>query len=87
MNKARSSTREQPSISIWLFVGATFLFVAPELFLPGTDLWVKIAFIVAGFVVVVIGGIQLGREIARGRTGRGDLPPESPDAPDTPQAR
>ena len=41
MDTSRRNT-EPPQIAIWYFVGATFLFVAPTLFFPDADLWVRI---------------------------------------------
>ena len=54
---------DTPQIAIWYFVGATFLFAAPALFFPDADQWVRIALLAAGFLAIVGGGIQLGREI------------------------
>ena len=63
-----------PQISIWYFVGATFIFAAPALFFPDAELWVRIILLAAGCLAIVAGGVQLGREIAHRRTGS-DTPP------------
>ena len=67
---------ERASTSIWYFVGATFLFVAPSLFFPEADPWVPFAFIAAGLLAVTCGGMQLGREIAHRRGQKNSPPPE-----------
>ena len=73
MDTPRGNT-EASQFAIWYFVGATFLFAAPALFFPGADLWIRIVFFAAGFLAIVGGGIQLGREISRSRDARGESP-------------
>ena len=65
-----------PQIAVWYFVGATFIFAAPALFFPGAQPWVRVALFIAGFLVIVAGGIQLGREITQRRNRSGETPPE-----------
>ncbi|MGM7677979.1 hypothetical protein [Microbacterium sp. A94] len=57
------SSRNAPQVAVWYFVAATFLFASTILFFPDADVWVRIATIVVGLLIVVAGGIQLGREI------------------------
>lgn len=65
---------ETPQIAVWYFVGATFIFIAPTMFFQGSaPLPVTTGTLVAGFIVVVLGGVQLGREIRQRR--RDDAPP------------
>lgn len=56
-----------PQYAVWFFIAATFVFALPTLlFSDPLDTWVRIALGIAGFVLVVLGGAQLGREM-RGR--------------------
>jgi hypothetical protein len=83
MNTTRGNT-EPPQIAIWCFVGATFLFVAPTLFFPDADLWVRIVLFAAGFLAIVGGVIQLGREIRKRRDQRDESSrDENPPQPDS----
>ena len=61
MNTSPSGA-QSPQIAVWYFVGATFAFAAPALFFADADLWVRLALFAAGFLAIVGGGIQLGRE-------------------------
>lgn len=63
-------------ISVWFFVGATFAFAAPTIFLGEAELWVRLVFIGVGLVLVVLGGVQFGREITARR--QGGTPPTEP---------
>lgn len=71
-----TSTAPGPSIAVWYFVGATFVFAAPVIFFPEAPWWVRLTSITVGLVVTVLGGIQLGREIRQQRTNR-DAPPDA----------
>ena len=73
MNASLGNT-ETPQIAIWYFVGATFIFAAPTLFFPDADLWVRIVLFAIGFLAIVGGGIQLGREIRQRRERRDESP-------------
>lgn len=73
-----TSNSSQPQIAVWFFVGATFVFAAPLLFFPEAAWWARIVSLGVGFVLVVCGGIQLGREL---RTRRPDLPKDDGDTP------
>lgn len=81
MTSSQAKT-ESPQVAIWYFVGATFIFAAPALLFPDAELWVRIIVFAAGFLAIVAGGVQLGREIAERRTTR-DAPPAT--GSDTPQ--
>lgn len=54
----------QPQIAVWFFVAATFVFASTSLFFPDADAWLRITTLVIGLVLVVRGGVQLGREIS-----------------------
>lgn len=79
MNTDRGDAQPQ-QIAIWYFVGATFLFAAPALFFPDADVWVRIVLFAAGFLVIIVGGVQLGREIRHRRDLR-DEPPRDETPP------
>ena len=78
MTSPRSSS--PPQFAVWYFVGATFVFGAPAAFLPDPAPWVRLVFLVIGFALVVIGGVQLGRELRQHRAARvaPTNPPENP---------
>ena len=53
-----------PQYAVWFFVAATFVFAAPVMFFQGSAaLWVTIVSLVIGMLLVVLGGIHLGREV------------------------
>lgn len=53
-----------PQHAVWFFIGATFVFAAPVILLPGrADPWLTIGCLTAGVVLMVLGGIRLRREI------------------------
>ncbi len=54
-----------PQIAVWYFVGASFVFSSTTLLFPEPDLWLRVATLVVGFLLVVVGGIQLGAELRR----------------------
>lgn len=72
------STQVTPNIAVWYFVGATFIFAAPALFVPEAEIWLRVLLLAAGFVAVIAGGIQLGREIKQRSAGRVVAPSEPP---------
>ena len=63
-----------PQIAVWWFVGATFIFAAPALFSFDAPVWARVVLLVAGFVAVICGGIQLGRELRQRRDSRAEPP-------------
>lgn len=69
-------TTDTPQIAVWYFVAATFIFAAPALFLTDADMWVRIALLAAGFLTIVAGGVQLGRELTQRREKVGEHIPE-----------
>jgi hypothetical protein len=61
-----------PQYAVWFFVAATFACVMPVLFFRGSaGLWVTVVSLAAGMLLMVLGGIQLGREVKAGRSRRG----------------
>lgn len=53
-----------PQYAVWFFVVATFVFATPVIVFQGAaELWVTILSLAGGMLLVVLGGIQLGREI------------------------
>lgn len=84
MTRPDDTSRSEPQqIAVWLFVGATFLFAWPALFQTDPSLWVRIVFLAAGFLAIVAGGIQLGRELRqRHRPDDSDPTRLAPNAPD-----
>lgn len=77
MNTSQS-TQDTPNIAVWYFVGATFIFAAPALFMPEAEIWLRVLLFAAGFVAVIAGGIQLGREIKQRSASRVVAPSEPP---------
>ncbi|MET0297220.1 MAG: hypothetical protein ABW024_07450 [Microbacterium sp.] len=73
-----------PQIAIWYFVGATFVFAAPVIFFPDAGVWLRIATLALGFALIVVGGIQLGREITQRRENKAAAPPPFPPPPVAP---
>lgn len=76
-----SSNNAAPQVAVWYFIGATFLFVAPILFVTDAPLWLRILSLMLGGIVMVIGGVKFAREITQrrddGDVARGDDSPES----------
>ncbi|MFS0732341.1 hypothetical protein ABC304_10100 [Microbacterium sp. 1P10UB] len=68
------SPKSESQISVWYFVGATFVLAAPVIFLPDADFWVRIVSIALGLVLVVAGGFQLRRELTARRDRRAGPP-------------
>ena len=65
-----------PQLAIWYFVGATFVFATPVIIFQGdAHLAVTISSLVVGLALIVLGGIQLGREITQ-RRERANRPPQ-----------
>lgn len=59
-----------PQRAVWFFVAATFVFVTPVIFFRGSaELWVTLLSLAVGMLLVVLGGIQLGREVGARRAG------------------
>jgi CHASE2 domain-containing sensor protein len=58
------SEKTPPQIAVWLFLAATFVFASTSVFLTGAGTWLRITTLVVGLVLVILGGIQLGREIS-----------------------
>lgn len=57
-----------PQYAVWFFIAATFVFAMPTILFQGSaELWVAIVSLAGGMLLVVLGGIQLGREIAARR--------------------
>ena len=57
------SSGTAPQIAVWYFVAATFVFASTILFFPDPDLWLRILTLALGIVLVILGGLQLGREL------------------------
>lgn len=70
-----SNTDSPASVSVWYFVGATFAFASTSLY-PDSPLWLRIVTMILGFVLVVIGGYYLSRELGARRARNGTRPPE-----------
>ena len=66
---SKSNTTAQ--VAVWYFVGATFLFVTPILFIPDAPLWLRVVSLILGVIVMIAGGVQFAREISQ-RNGGGD---------------
>lgn len=64
-------------IAVWYFVSATF--AATSLY-PEAPTWLRIVCMIVGFVLVVLGGIRLGKEIASRRAAPGSPPQPGTDA-------
>jgi hypothetical protein len=57
-----------PQYAVWFFVAATFVLTMPVVFFRGSaELWVTILSLAGGVLLVVLGGIQLGREVGARR--------------------
>lgn len=69
-----NSPTPQP-IALWFFLGATFVFAAPVIFFPDAPFWLRMVTLGIGMLLVVGGGIQLGREV-RGRRAGAEAPGE-----------
>jgi Kef-type K+ transport system membrane component KefB len=61
---------ETPQIAVWYFIAATFVFAASTTFLRSDVLWITIASVAVGFVLIALGGWQLGRELQARRAAR-----------------
>ncbi len=68
-------------VAVWYFVAATFVFAAPALLGADAAPWWRITSIVVGFVLIVAGGVQLGREMTQRRDA--GAPRSSSGPPDT----
>ncbi|MDR5699209.1 hypothetical protein [Agromyces aerolatus] len=61
-----TNTDAPAQIAVWLFVSATFAFAATSLY-PEAPMWLRTAFTILGFVLVILGGVRLGRELGARR--------------------
>jgi hypothetical protein len=53
-----------PQYAFWFFLAATFVFLSPTIFFRGSAAWwVTIVPLAVGMLLLVLGGIQLGREV------------------------
>lgn len=59
---SKTSAEQTPAVAVWYFVSATFVFAFPSFF-PDLDLWVRIVSMAFGMLLIVLGGIQLGKEV------------------------
>jgi hypothetical protein len=63
---ADSGPTPSPQYAVWFFVAATFVFAMPVIVFHGTaETWVTIVSLTGGSLLVVAGGVQLGRELRR----------------------
>jgi protein-S-isoprenylcysteine O-methyltransferase Ste14 len=63
-----------PQYAVWFFVAATFVFAMPvTLYRGSAELWVTIVSVSVGMLLVVLGSVQLGREVRARQAGP---PPE-----------
>lgn len=60
----RMSEEASPQVAVWFFVAATFVFASTSLFFPSADAWLRITTLAIGFVLVILGGVQLSRELS-----------------------
>ena len=59
-----------PQRAVWYFIAGTFVFAAPVILFRGSAVWwVTVLSLAVGLVLIVLGGIQLGRELRGRRTG------------------
>lgn len=63
-NKPQQQRQAQPQIAVWYFIAATFVFASTAVFFQDASTWLRIVTLVIGLVLVVLGGIQLGREMS-----------------------
>lgn len=75
-----TSSTPQP-LAVWFFIGATFVFAAPVIFFPDAPFWLRLVTLGLGMLLVIGGGVQLGREI-RGRRASTEPANESPSDSD-----
>lgn len=66
-----------PQTAVWFFVGATFIFAAPTIVFDDAPPWVRWVTLTVGLVVVA-GGVQLGREVTQRRSVREQRSSEEP---------
>jgi len=60
-------TQSSPQAAVWFFIAATFAFASTALFIHDADSWLRITTLVVGLVLVILGGVQLGRELKSGK--------------------
>jgi hypothetical protein len=64
MTMADSRPTPSPQYAVWFFVAATFVFAMPVIvFRDSVELWMTIVSLTGGMLLVVAGGVQLGREL------------------------
>jgi hypothetical protein len=61
-----------PQVSVWFFVGATFLFAAPALFVPDAPAWIRFGLFGLGLVAIAVGIVHFAREVTHRRSQRPD---------------
>lgn len=69
-----------PQIAVWYFVAATFVFASSTIWFPDAGLWGRLVIMALGMLLVVLGGIRLGREITAHRSAT-TPPPAGPEVP------
>lgn len=62
-------TTAPAQIAVWLFISATFAFAATSLY-DDAPMWLRTAFTILGFVLVIAGGVRLGQELVERRDAR-----------------
>ena len=78
-SNGRAEAESMPQVAVWYFIAATFVFAAPNIWFPDVELWGHIAIIAFGMLLVVLGGIRLGKEVAAYR--RAKQPPTGAEPP------
>jgi hypothetical protein len=64
MKMTASKPTPSPQYTVWFLVAATFLFATPAIvFRDSAELWVTIMSLTGGMLLVVLGSVQLGREL------------------------
>jgi membrane protein implicated in regulation of membrane protease activity len=61
--------------AVWYFIAATFVLVAPMMLFPDADLWMRLIPFALGVLLLVLGGLQLKREVGDRRNGERSGPP------------
>ncbi len=58
-----ANEKKPASVSVWYFVGATFVFTLPTLLFPDMPWWARAASIPLGAALIAVGIWQLRREM------------------------
>ncbi|UVI36852.1 hypothetical protein [Brevibacterium spongiae] len=75
----RTEKPKQNQTAVWYFIGAVFIFTAPNLLFDGLDGWGRALFFAVGIVVMVAGFVQMRREVlANRRAAPPQVPPQGP---------